>query len=58
MPLVPDYGKKIFAEENVDVTEALKPDAAYDLGLYHEAGKTGRGVLGVKTILIFKFKEG
>jgi hypothetical protein len=58
MPLVPDYGKKIFAEENVDVTEALKPDAAYDLGLYHEAGKTGRGVLVVKTILNFKFKDG
>jgi hypothetical protein len=58
MPLVPDYGKKIFFEENVDVTEALKPDAAYDLGLYHEAGNTGRGVLVVKTILNFKFKEG
>src|SRR5882724_11422768 len=58
MPLVPDYGKKMFFEENVDVKEALKPDAAYDLGLYREAGNDSRGVLVVKTILNFKFKEG
>lgn len=58
MALVPDYGKKILFEQNVDVTEALKPDAAYDLGLYWEAGNSGRAVLVVKTILNFKFKDG
>jgi hypothetical protein len=58
MPLAPDYGKKMFFEENVDIKEALKPDAAYDLGLYREAGNDSRAVLVVKTILNFKFKEG
>ena len=58
MPLQPDYGKRMFSETNVDVTAALKPDAAYDLALYREQGNPSRGVLVVTVILNFKFKEG
>src|SRR5262249_23760047 len=54
----PIAARSCCSETNVDVTSALKPDAAYDLALYLEQGNPSRGVLVVTVILNFKFKEG
>lgn len=58
MPLLPDYGRKVFSEENVDVPAGLKTASAYDLALYSELGNANRGVLVVKLIGSFSFKDG
>jgi len=58
MALFPDYGRKIFSEENVDVPAGLKTVSAYDLALYPELGNHRRGVLVVTVIGSFTFKDG
>ncbi len=58
VPLIPDLGQLIFAERNVDIPRALKPDAVADLALFRELGNPARGVLVVTTILNFKFEDG
>ncbi len=58
MPLLPDRTKKIFSEDNVDITQGgTKPQAAYDLALYEELGQITRAVLEVTIILVFDFED-
>lgn len=58
MALIPDKGKLCFSELNVDIPAGVKPKSAYDLALFHELGRTPRGVLVVTMIVSFKFKNG
>lgn len=58
MALLPDRGRMMFTEENVDVEAALEPDAAYDLTLFRELGNPSRGVLVVTIIMNYIFKDG
>jgi hypothetical protein len=58
MTLLPDRTKKIFSEDNVDITQGgTKPEAAYDLALYEELGQITRAVLEVTIILVFDFED-
>ncbi len=58
MSLLPDFGRKLLFEKNVDVPAGLKTSAAYDLTLYPELGNPARGVLTVTVIGNFTFKDG
>jgi hypothetical protein len=58
VPVLPDRGKLLFSERNVDLDAGLKWDAAYDLSLFEELGNPRRGVLVVTVICSFKFKNG
>lgn len=55
--LTPNYKKKIYQEFDITPSAGLKPNDAYDLALYEEAGSS-RGVLVVTVVLQFQFKEG
>jgi hypothetical protein len=56
--LVPDYAHKLFEEEDVTPPAGVRPNDAYDLALYQEKGKPDRGVLVVKIVLQFQFRDG
>lgn len=58
MTLVPDTGRLIHSEINVDIPAGLKVKAAYDLALYPEMGRPGRGVLVVTVNGDMTFKDG
>jgi hypothetical protein len=58
MTLVPDKSRLVFGENNVNIPAGLKVRAAYDLALYPELGKPGRGVLLVTVIGDVVFKDG
>ena len=58
VPLLPDRGRLIFSERNVDVRGGLRTVAAYDLDLFRELGNPARGVLVVTAIMNFKFEDG
>lgn len=60
MTLIADTGKKIFTEDNVDLSVAgvFITNDAYDLGFFPEAGTGGaRAVLVVTVILVFEFVD-
>ena len=58
MALLPDKGKMVYTEQNVDIPGFSRPSSAYDLGLYHELGGAGRAVLEVTVICSFSFDDG
>jgi hypothetical protein len=58
MALLPDKGRLVFSETNVDAPGGLKVSSCYDLALYPEMGSSGRGVLVVTVIGSIKFAEG
>ena len=58
MPLFPDRARVIFSETNVDMPAGLRQSSACDLTLYHEAGRTGRGVMVVSVICSLTFRNG
>ena len=58
MALLPDFGRKLIFEKNVDIPAGLKTGSAYDLTLYPELGNPTRGVLTVTVIGNFSFKDG
>jgi hypothetical protein len=58
MPLLPNKGRLIYSERNVDAPAGLKCSSCYDLALYPEMGSSSRGVLVVTVIGAIKFVEG
>jgi hypothetical protein len=58
MALLPNVGKLLYSEKNVNIPQGTKADAAYDLALYPELGNESRGVLVVTVIGSFKFVDG
>jgi hypothetical protein len=58
MALLPNKGKRIFQELNVDAPGGLKVSSCYDLALYPELGSASRGVLVVTVIGSVKFIDG
>jgi hypothetical protein len=58
MTLVPDKGRLVFSERNVNIPAGLRVAAAYDLALYPEMGRAGRGVLVVTVIGDMTFQNG
>lgn len=58
MALLPDRGRLVFSEQNVDAPAGLKTSSCYDLTLYPELGSSSRGVLIVTVIASVKFADG
>lgn len=58
MALIPDRGRMIFSETNVDAPAGLKTVSCQDVALYPELGHRGRGVLVVTVIGSVKFVDG
>jgi len=58
MTLIPNRSKKLLEEINVDTPAGLRTSSAYDAALYEEMGKPSRGVLEIKVICSFNFKDG
>jgi hypothetical protein len=58
MPLLPNRGKRLLHETNVDAPAGLKVSSAYDLDLYEELGNASRGVLVVTYIAAISFDDG
>lgn len=58
MALLPNRGKRLLRETNVDAPAGLKVSSAYDLDLYEELGNASRGVLVVTYIAAISFDEG
>jgi hypothetical protein len=58
MALIPDKGKLLAKDINVDPDGGSNIFDAYDARLYRELGSASRGVLVVTVICIFNFKDG
>jgi hypothetical protein len=58
MALIPDKGKMLFTEQNVAPDGGSNIFSAYDATLFRELGSSTRGVMVVKVICIFNFKDG
>ena len=58
MPVIPNRGKQIYIEKNVDIPGMLRPASVYDLALFLELGRTDRAVLVVTPICRINFVNG
>jgi len=56
--LIPNRSRVVWQEDDVTPPAGLRPNDAYDLALFHEMGRPGRGVLIVKSVLQLQFKDG